>query len=181
VSAGAQVLRLAVPGRPVGKQRPRATKRGTVYTPAETRAYEKRVAECGRRALEEAGLVLVWPMAGTYHVTLRIYCGPGAMPDADNVHKSVVDGLIGVLWADDKRVGGSFWPPSQVPVHQARVEAEVVAVDYLTAARDAADRAADVRAVRAAAAELLGATVGSDREARAWAHLVATCKAGGAA
>ena len=34
-----------VEGRPRPKKRPRMTKRGRVYTPAETLAYERRVAE----------------------------------------------------------------------------------------------------------------------------------------
>ena len=107
---GIHVLRYSVIGRPVPKGRPRTTKAGHTYTPPETRAYEKQARAAAAKALADTDQALTWPMDGIYHVTLGIYCATAQLPDADNVFKAVTDAATGVLWSDDKRVGGTFWP-----------------------------------------------------------------------
>lgn len=159
-----QVLRYSVPGRPVGKQRPRATKRGVVYTPPETRKYEQHALQCARGALANSDLALSWPMRGIYHVTLAIYCGPGAMPDGDNVHKSIVDAAIGVLWEDDCQVGGTFLPPQRGA--DPRVDVTVAAMATVRPL----DQTLAVQ-VRSLCGMLLGTKPGTHQEARARANL----------
>lgn len=95
-----------------------------MYTPPRTRAYEKHAHAAASVAV--SGRILSWPLDATYHVTLRIYCGTARKPDADNVFKAITDAATGVLWTNDRTVGGTFFPAqvSEVP----RVEVEVVAV-----------------------------------------------------
>jgi len=109
-------LRFVVLGEPIAKARPRASARGSrilIYTPSETTRYEegvRKVAEQARvrRASEVADL---WPMdAASYFVSMAIFTGR-RNPDADNVAKSVVDGMIGALYSNDNRVGCFFPPP----------------------------------------------------------------------
>ena len=106
-----------VPGPPVGKARPRVTKAGHAYTPQKTRDYEKLVRACyesqigtikfvGRKPLEvlieaefpipkSASKKKQAEMVDTYHVN---------KPDADNLAKSILDGLVGVAIEDDSAV-----------------------------------------------------------------------------
>lgn len=92
-------FRFTVPGRPHGKRRPRVTMRGRkaiVYTPRETREYEQRVAW-------EAKAAGASPIDGP--VGVRIVCvASQRRPDLDNAAKSILDGLNGVAWEDDRQV-----------------------------------------------------------------------------
>lgn len=107
-------LSFTVPGKPVPKQRPRMTRWGSVYTPAETTRYERLVAQCARAA---GAAPVSGPVAVDIHVQLPIPKswskarrsaadgGPHTQrPDIDNLAKSVLDGLNGVAWADDAQV-----------------------------------------------------------------------------
>jgi len=94
------MIRFVVPGRPHGKRRPRVTMRGrkaVVYTPRETRQYEERVAWEAKAA---GARVLDGP------VGVRIICVTSRRnrPDLDNAAKSVLDGLNGICWNDDRQV-----------------------------------------------------------------------------
>lgn len=110
-----------VSGQPIGKQRPRfALKAGRVqaYTPPKSTHYEKMVA----RAYKLAGGQM-FPDDVAVRVSIRIglripssasvkrkqamrggLIRPLTKPDTDNVIKSVLDGLNGVAYADDKQV-----------------------------------------------------------------------------
>src|SRR5690606_5800939 len=97
---GGAMIRFVVPGRPHGKRRPRVTMRGRtaiVYTPRETREYEQRVAWEAKAA---GARVLDGP------VGVRIVCVTPRRnrPDLDNAAKSVLDGLNGICWNDDRQV-----------------------------------------------------------------------------
>ena len=109
-----------VPGKPVGKERPRVTRRGT-YTPQKTREYEKNV----RREFLKA-MVLNAP-DGYHHraelvryaeVYITAFFGvPESWslkkkndaygnictkkPDADNIEKVICDALNGSAYSDD--------------------------------------------------------------------------------
>ena len=91
-------IEVFVPGRPHGKQRPRVTDSGT-YTPKETTRYEKKVAQCAERA----GLKR-WDPDGEYRVELTAIYPDSRRADVDNIIKAILDGLNGVLWADDRHV-----------------------------------------------------------------------------
>ena len=114
-------MQFFVKGQPIGKQRPRfALKGGRVqaYTPPKSVHYERQIG----RAYKAAGGTMFpadIPLKVTIRIGLRMpqsasvkrkeamRCGlirPLVKPDTDNVIKSVLDGLNGVAYADDKQV-----------------------------------------------------------------------------
>jgi Holliday junction resolvase RusA-like endonuclease len=114
-------IQFVVPGVPVGKGRPRAskTKAGVrMYTPAKTASYEAVVAYAGRQAMAgrdpEQGalavaLTIVVPIPASWSgakqeraVSGRIM--PTTKPDIDNIEKAIFDALNGICWRDDVQV-----------------------------------------------------------------------------
>lgn len=106
-----------IKGDPKGKGRPRFTKTGRVYTPAETTKYENLVALSYRNSAK--GYKFTSPVRVTvkaFHkppkgkskkVTEDMLNGhilPTKKPDADNVAKIILDGLNHVAWDDDTQV-----------------------------------------------------------------------------
>lgn len=97
-------LAFAVPGKPVPKGRPRVTRRNgrpITFTPARTRDYEKRVAAYALQAC----LAVEWPLRlrARYSATLRFY-GARANADNDNLCKSVLDPMQGIVFVNDCQV-----------------------------------------------------------------------------
>jgi len=107
-------LTFRVPGKPAGKARPRFNRAtGTVYSP-DVGLYQVRVAEHGL----QAGLRLVeGPVEVHIRITRRMpsswskkrrkaRMGEAATnkPDGNNILAGVLDGLTGILVADDKDV-----------------------------------------------------------------------------
>jgi Holliday junction resolvase RusA-like endonuclease len=103
---------------PVAKARPRMTRRGHVYTPAATRAYENMVRQLA--ALEMRGKA---PLQGAVRIELLIELGvptswserkraaaisgdiwPAGKPDLDNLAKAGLDACSGILIADDAQI-----------------------------------------------------------------------------
>jgi crossover junction endodeoxyribonuclease RusA len=74
-----------VPGRPVPKQRPRAGRKGNLYTPKPTKEYEKAVGWAARR-------VFVNPYDGPVELAVKIFLAAKG-GDLDNYIKSICDGL----------------------------------------------------------------------------------------
>jgi len=98
VREGEAMIRITIPGRPVPKGRPRLGIRGRkayVYTPPETRKYEKIVGWVAKSQGCQ-------PIEGPVSVSMHVFCR-GKM-DVDNVAKSVLDGLNGVAYEDDDQV-----------------------------------------------------------------------------
>ena len=111
------MIQFFVPGKPVGKGRPRFTRNGHTYTPGKTRAYEAAVAwEC-RKAME-GKLPSVHPQRVSVEVMVKPpkswsnaktknalggLIAPGR-PDIDNYLKAVLDGCNGVAFLDDSQV-----------------------------------------------------------------------------
>lgn len=102
------IIRFTVPGTPVAKARPRVggvryTKAGKVvpliYTPKSTHAYEEAVGWAAKQAMMEHGFDIT---KGKASVSILID-GKGQY-DLDNVAKSVLDGLTGVCYEDDRQV-----------------------------------------------------------------------------
>lgn len=91
-----------VPGDPAPKGRPRVFGKHGV-TPAKTREYERRVSVYALQARSEYQRSKPWSMLGWYRVEIR-FCREEARGDVDNVAKSIMDGLCGVLYLDDARV-----------------------------------------------------------------------------
>ena len=99
-----------------GKARPRFTRQGVVYTPAETRTYEQAVrlayaAAGGRMHDGPVALLLTVYQALPKRATKaqraaaeRGEIHPISKPDLDNVLKIVLDALNGAAYADDRQV-----------------------------------------------------------------------------
>lgn len=112
-------VRFTVPGRALGKGRPRfSRKSGTAYTPTETRNYEAYVRYLAVEAMKKAELA---PFEGPCKLVVRVYCevpqswskkkraaaetqqiAPGR-PDLDNYVK-ISDAMIGVVFKDDVQI-----------------------------------------------------------------------------
>ena len=120
------MITVVLRGEPQGKGRPRsriATGRGgkqfiAVYTPAATRAYENAVALAAKVAMGSR-LPLDGPLMATVTAIMGIprswpkkrqdaalvgSVRPTTSPDGDNLLKSALDGLNGIVFQDDKQV-----------------------------------------------------------------------------
>ena len=113
-------LWFTIPGEPVGKGRPRAYRYANtvrMHTPKKTANYENKVALFAMSELRGQRMDPDAP----YRVTIQAkFAMPKSWsqkkraemdgtaclkkPDADNLAKSVCDGLNGVIWKDDSQV-----------------------------------------------------------------------------
>ena len=109
---------LTIPGKPLGKQRPRVLKTGVTYTPKETVNYEAVV-----KALYIEKYAMEKPFEGPVSVEIvalyqipksaskkrkeamrRGAIKPTVRPDVDNISKIITDALNGVAYLDDKQI-----------------------------------------------------------------------------
>lgn len=110
------MIEFFVAGPPRGKARPRVTKKGIAFTPAETRNYEALLrlhaqqAMAGRAPLDGPvilEIVALYPIPASWSKRKRAaaLCGeqPLVKPDLDNIAK-MADALNGVVWVDDAQV-----------------------------------------------------------------------------
>lgn len=107
---------IVIPGQPQGKQRPRHAMTGAVYTPTETKRYERTVAAIWHDSRGETlhGAVRLDVVAGygipkstPKSARAAMLDGtrvPAKKPDIDNVLKIIMDGLNGEAYDDDKQV-----------------------------------------------------------------------------
>ena len=115
------MIRLTIPGKPIGKGRPRATSRGgfvRMYTPKTTAEYERKIQDMF--AADYPGYK---PISGPVALYIRAYYPiPSSTskkkarlmedgdipcvkkPDLDNVIKTVMDALSGLAYEDDSQV-----------------------------------------------------------------------------
>ena len=126
----ARVLTFVVPGVPTPKGRPRMTRRGKVYTPAKTVAYERTVSIFAQVAASRMAtrdeMLFEGPVMVTIHCHFKmpkswsrkrkeamLYQPHIQLPDLDNLVKSVLDGVNNTqyssppathIWTDDKQV-----------------------------------------------------------------------------
>jgi crossover junction endodeoxyribonuclease RusA len=104
------MIRLVIPGRPVPKGRPRLGMHGRkayVYTPPQTVEYEKLVGWVAKATGCR-------PVEGP--VEVEIWCYMRGKADADNLSKSILDGLNGIAFMDDGQV-------VDLHVHKRKVKA----------------------------------------------------------
>jgi Holliday junction resolvase RusA-like endonuclease len=111
-------ITIIVAGAPVPKGRARATKRGFMYTPARTRAYESHTRLAAQLAmngkpplavpvrveiLAELPVPRSWPVRRAAEaITGGIV--PTSRPDADNYAKAILDAINGIVLVDDAQV-----------------------------------------------------------------------------
>jgi len=114
----AAVFRIEVPGKPMGKGRPRfVRKTGAAFTPQPTasrenlirvlamQAWEGAPMECAARLRVE--MVVPVPKSWTKKARAAALAGddkPTGKPDADNCVKLVCDSLNQIVWHDDSQV-----------------------------------------------------------------------------
>ena len=91
-------MRFVVPGQPLPKARPRIGKNGA-YTPQKTLAYENTIGWCVRAEMADFE-----PLRGDIGIKLDFYRKGRRRADLDNMIKSVLDGLNGILFEGDKQV-----------------------------------------------------------------------------
>ena len=114
---------LTIDGPADGKARPRLSRRGKVFSPADTHGFSDKIRVAARAAHVEQ-------IDGPVSVSIYIHRAmPKAMskkkkaltdttwcvskPDIDKVFKSAMDALTGIAWKDDTQVarisGGRWW------------------------------------------------------------------------
>lgn len=115
------MITFTIPGKPVGKGRPRFARRGNfvaTYTPEKTVSFENMVKlfashDMGCRPPIEGPLkisvevVVAPPASMSKKKTGQALSGmhkPTTKPDLDNVVKSIADALNGVAYVDDKQI-----------------------------------------------------------------------------
>lgn len=115
------MIRLTIPGEPVGKQRPRAVKRGEfvqMYTPKETVNYESYVKSLFVQAYPEhvpfsvplkvdIAITRTIPKAVSQKMKDKMLNGEFRVmtkPDLDNVIKTLFDALNKVAYTDDNLI-----------------------------------------------------------------------------
>ena len=114
-------IRFMVPGKPVGKGRPRIGKVGRharMFTPEKTVSYEGLVGWTAAQAMVGRAMVL-GPVQVNLSIAMDVPASwskvkqaralegrefPTTKPDMDNVIKAIFDALNGVVWKDDVQV-----------------------------------------------------------------------------
>lgn len=109
---------IVVQGQPIGKARPRFTRRGDVYTPAATAVYEQQLAWAAKEEMRGAepiqgpvrmyfraifAIPQSWSTAKRQQALLGII-RPTGKPDADNIQKVIADALNGIAYRDDSQI-----------------------------------------------------------------------------
>lgn len=98
---------ITVPGRPTPKGRPRLGRRGRVFTPEKTLEAEAVIRDAWDGPMFEnpVSIDIVFDAEQTI-VTVTEWSGTKSKlrGDLDNYIKTLMDGLNGVAWLDDKQV-----------------------------------------------------------------------------
>lgn len=109
---------ITIPGKPVGKARPRFRRAGfkvITYTPPENKKYEKEVARIYKQSIGvlytdiplRVRILAKFPIPESWSKKKKALKGeimPNKKPDLDNIAKIILDGLNGVAYTDDKQV-----------------------------------------------------------------------------
>lgn len=141
-----RTIKFTVPGQPVAKGRPRASRTATgvrMRTPEKTAAYERKVKAFAINAMlggkPVAGPVrlkvsIVVPIPASWSRVRKERARTGEIcatkkPDADNVLKAIKDAMNGVVYADDAQVieiqlSKAYGDEPRVEVAVAEIEKE---------------------------------------------------------
>lgn len=95
-------LEFAVPGQPVPWQRVMRGK-GRAWVPERTKSYKLDVATEASCAIAKLRRNEHWNPEALYRVEVIAYFADARKRDGDNVLKSVLDALNGVVWRDDSQ------------------------------------------------------------------------------
>lgn len=136
----AQRIKLLIPGKPLGKQRPRVLKNGTTYTPKKTVNYETLIKE-----LYATEYRLEKPKEGPLKMKITAYfpipksvskvkatsmerghIRPTKRPDVDNIIKIVADALNGLAYKDDSQIVSCCLEKYYSSIPRVQVEIEEV-------------------------------------------------------
>lgn len=126
----ARVFRQTIYVEPFGKQRPRATRGGIVYTPKETVSKEAEIRFHVQREWKDEPLSGPLVCKASFFLTRpesvspkkRPY--PNSKPDLDNLIK-ILDALNGIVWHDDKQIVTMIAKKEYADKkHRARIELE---------------------------------------------------------
>jgi Holliday junction resolvase RusA-like endonuclease len=118
VAQQAAPIIIIIGGEPVAKGRPRATRRGFVYTPAATRKYEAHGRLAAQLAMDgrppitvpvSTKIVIDLPVPTSWsskrrNAALRGDICPTSRPDADNYIKAALDAINEIVVTDDSLV-----------------------------------------------------------------------------
>lgn len=112
-------IRIVVPGQPVPKERPRATRNGHIYTPKKTKDYEQLVKQLYKikykNAIFEKDIPLLMEITAYFGIPKsdskekkeKKNNGeilPTIKADADNICKIIMDSMNGLAYEDDKQI-----------------------------------------------------------------------------
>lgn len=111
-------ISFTIPVPPSGKERPRLTGKGAVYTPAKTKAYENFIKGCyieqcgdvsfGDKSIKMLVKAYVSPLTkfrkAEKEAALRGELKPIGKPDADNILKALLDALNELAYDDDRYI-----------------------------------------------------------------------------
>jgi crossover junction endodeoxyribonuclease RusA len=114
------VVAFELPIRPAPKGRPRFAK-GRTYTDARTVAYENAVGLACRAEMTGP------PVSGDVEVWAVFEQRDGRRSDIDNLEKSLLDGMQGVAYVNDRQVT-RVWKDMRVRADVDRVSVAVLAV-----------------------------------------------------
>jgi Holliday junction resolvase RusA-like endonuclease len=108
-------MKLIIPGKPMGKQRPKFGK-GFTYTPEKTVSYENYVKELfiiqGEKMQEgalKADITAYFEIPKSKskkdkELKKKAIIRPCSKPDTDNIGKIILDSLNGIAYQDDKQI-----------------------------------------------------------------------------
>ena len=115
------IVTFLVEGNPVGKQRPRFSRRGkfvSTYTPTKTRDYETIIKEAAQKAMGSSepvetpvtvAIYITVPVPSSYSKKRTEACLSGSerpikKPDIDNISKCFLDAMNEIVYLDDTQV-----------------------------------------------------------------------------
>ena len=112
-----EILRFTIPGKPMGKQRPRITRAGHAFTPSETVSYENLVKICFLEVYPDwiptsseitMHVFAEFPIPASWPKKKKQQALDGKIhprkPDWDNIGKIISDGLNAVAYVDDAQI-----------------------------------------------------------------------------
>ncbi|MCC3668057.1 RusA family crossover junction endodeoxyribonuclease [Terrisporobacter mayombei] len=111
-------VKFKIPTIPVAKQRPRLGKNRSIYTPTKTKVFEEicRLAYGNRFYFEDkyiyVKILFKFEVPSSYSKKKKEQALEGKIKptkaDIDNYIKSVLDGLNGVAWRDDRYISSIY-------------------------------------------------------------------------